>query len=347
MLARVANNLFWMGRYIERSEHLARFLSVNYFSSLDAPDELSQSRQFVLRSVMYMSANEIIDADITLEEEAVLFNVGLNQEKPYSILSTFINAHENARSSRDLISTELFECINRINHTIKAYPIEQFVKSGLYDFTTIVTQSTSEARSKIKSTLLHDEVYAIIMLGVNLERAIQVSRIINSKMSDVAASKELNGDSTEGSYQWSTLLKCVSTYDMMRRYYKKTPSRETTLEFIILNEKCPRSIKNCLSQIYKYICIISKNKEIANDSAAFLIGKMKAEFEYKLISDINDNLEEFIADLIEKLVLIAVKLEDNYFNITDTVAVAKEEEKAEVKVEEKKDTKKETQNQTQ
>ena len=58
----------------------------------------------------------------------------------------------------------------------------------------MVTQSTSEVRSKIKSTLLHDEVYAIIMLGVYLERAIQVSRIINSKLSDVAASKEIYGD---------------------------------------------------------------------------------------------------------------------------------------------------------
>ena len=60
MLARLANNLFWMGRYIERSEHLARYLNVNYFSSLDAPNELSQSRQFVLRSIMFMSSNEII-----------------------------------------------------------------------------------------------------------------------------------------------------------------------------------------------------------------------------------------------------------------------------------------------
>ncbi|MCL7762758.1 alpha-E domain-containing protein [Polaribacter sp. Z014] len=324
MLARVANNLFWMGRYIERSEHLARFLSVNYFSSLDAPDELSQSRQFVLRSAMYMSANEIIDADITLEEEGVLFNVGLNLEQPYSIINTFINAHENARSSRDLISTELFEGINRINHNLKDYPIEKFVKSGLYEFTTMVTQSTAEVRSKIKGTLLHDEVYAIIMLGVNLERAIQVSRIINSKLSDAAAAKVIYGDDSDGSYQWSTLLKCVSTYDMMRRFYKKTPSRKSSLEFIILNEECPRSIKNCLTQIYKYICIISKNREIKNDSAAFLIGKMKSDFEYKLITDIEDDMEVFIADLIEKLVLIAEKLEDNYFDISDSIAAIEE-----------------------
>lgn len=326
MLARVANNLFWMGRYVERTEHLARFLNVNYFSSLDAPDELSRSRQFVLRSIMYMSANEIIESDKKLVEEDVLYNVGLNPDKPYSIINAFTNAHENARSSRDLISTELFECINRINHTIKGYPSEKFVKSGLHDFTTLVIQSASEIRSKIKSTLLHDEVYAIIMLGVYIERALQVSRIINSKLSDAAAAKAVYGDSTDGSYQWSTLLKCVSTYDMMRRFYKKTPKRASTLEFLILNPKCPRSIKNCLSQIYKYICIISKNKNITNDSATFLIGKMKAEFEYKLIEDIDDNLEEFTGELIDKLILIADKLESNYFNIADATIITEQKQ---------------------
>ncbi|WP_299060927.1 alpha-E domain-containing protein [uncultured Polaribacter sp.] len=340
MLARVANNLFWMGRYVERSEHLAKFLSVNYFSSLDAPDELSQSREFVLRSVMYMSANEIIEADVTLQEEAVLFNVGLNLEKPYSIVNTFINAHENARSARDLISTELFECVNRINHNIKAYPIETFVKSGLYEFTTLVSQSSSEIRSKIKTTLLHDEVHAIIMLGVHLERAIQVARIINSKLSDVAAAKEIYGDTNDGSYHWATLLKCVSVYDMQRRSYKKTPARKSTLEFLILNEECPRSIKNSLNEIYKYICIISKNREIKHDSAAFLIGKIKADFEYKLITDIDNNLEGFISDLISKLILIAEKLEDNYFNISDAIAVNEDDVKVDEKPEKQTQTQK-------
>ncbi len=315
MLARVANNLFWMGRYIERSEHLARYLNVNYFSSLDAPDELSQSRQFVLRSIMYMADNEIIDADFELKEEDVLFDVGLNPEKPNSIINIFKYAHDNARSSRDLISTELFETINRINHSVKNYSVESFVKNGLYDFTLMITQSTAEIRSKIKGTLLHDEVYAIIMLGVYLERVLQVTRIINSKYSDVLAEQKSNPDLIGNSYQWSTLLKCVSSYDMMRRYYKKTPSKVTTLEFLILNSKCPRSIKNCLNRIYYYISIITKHHMIEKNSSAFLIGKIKAEFEYKLIEDLDENLEEFITELILKLGVIADKLEEDYFNV--------------------------------
>ncbi|AOW19777.1 alpha-E domain-containing protein [Urechidicola croceus] len=325
MLARVANNLFWMGRYIERSEHLARYLNVNYFSSLDAPDDLAQSRQFVLRSIMYMVSNEIIDADKELKEEDVLYNVGLNKEKPYSIINSIIYAHENARSSRDLISTELFESINKLNHNVKGYSVPNFVKNGLYDFTCMITQSTSELRSKIKSTLLHDEVYAIIMLGVYLERIIQISRIINSKVSDATVENEFKIDLIDESYQWSTLLKCVFSYDMMRRFYKKTPTRRTTLEFIILNSKCPRSIKNCLNQIFKYICIISRFKDIPSNSSAFLIGKMKSEFEFKLIDEINDDLEGFMTKLITDLTEIAEKIEEDYFKLSNENIIKKDQ----------------------
>ena len=78
MLARVANNLFWMGRYIERSEHIARFMNVNYFSSLDAPHELSHSRQFVLRSMLFMVGDPVSDVSEQLNEENTLHKIGLD-----------------------------------------------------------------------------------------------------------------------------------------------------------------------------------------------------------------------------------------------------------------------------
>ncbi|MFD1292244.1 alpha-E domain-containing protein [Lutibacter holmesii] len=317
MLARVANNLFWMGRYIERSEHIARYLNVNYFSSLDAPSELSQSRQFVLRSILFMASNEIPKADVILKEEDVLFNIGLNNKQPYSIISSFKFAHENARSSRDLISTELFESLNTVNHKIKNYCAKTFVKNGLYDFTSMVTQSTPELRSKIQGTLLHDELYAVIMLGIYLERAIQVTRIINAKCSDASVENMEHEDIKGNSHQWATLLKCVSSYDMMRRFYKKTPTKRTTLEFLVLNEDCPRSIKSCLNQIETYVNILVKHHKIESNSAAFLIRKLKANFKYKLIDDIEENIEEFLNDLINNLVDIGEKLDENYFKITN------------------------------
>ncbi|MDV7187821.1 alpha-E domain-containing protein [Lutibacter sp. TH_r2] len=316
MLARVANNLFWMGRYIERSEHLARYLNVNYFSSLDAPNELSQSREFVLRSILFMASNKVVDSDVNLKEEDVLYNIGLNIKEPYSIIYSFNSAHENARSSRDLISTELFESLNTINHRIKNYDAKSFVKNGLYDFTSIITKSALELRSKMRATLLHDELYAVIMLGIYLERAIQVTRIINSKCSDATVEKLKYKDSQDSGHSWATLLKCVSTYDMMRRQYKKTPTQKTTLEFLILNADCPRSIKNCLDQMEKYVDTLAKHQIIKSDSAAFEIKKLNAEFKYKLIEDIEKDIEGFLSDLINKLVIIGKKLDENYFKVT-------------------------------
>ncbi|MEL6917757.1 MAG: alpha-E domain-containing protein, partial [Bacteroidota bacterium] len=80
MLARVANNLFWMGRYIERSEHIARYSRVNYFSSLDAPNQLSQSRQFVLRSMLFMVGELPLGDTKELNEAEVIYKIGLDPE---------------------------------------------------------------------------------------------------------------------------------------------------------------------------------------------------------------------------------------------------------------------------
>ena len=112
MLARVADNLFWMGRYIERAEHTARFLNVNYFSSLDAPNSLSQSRDFVLRSMLFMVGDPPAESAI-LREEEVLFKIALDPKYPVSILNAISNARENALCARDLISTGLYYTFNK------------------------------------------------------------------------------------------------------------------------------------------------------------------------------------------------------------------------------------------
>ena len=312
MLARVASNLFWMGRYIERAEHTARFMNVNYFSSLDAPNKLSQSRQFVLRSMLSMIGDDA-DDDVVLDEEEVLFDVGLNPEKHYSILQCIKFARENANSSRDLVSTEFYESINKFYHFVMNYPRDVYVKKGLYDFMTNITEHSAILRGKIRGTLLHDEVYALIMLGINLERAIQIIRIVKTKFED--AQKALGGYSNpiENSFEWTTLLKCVESYDMNRRYYKKPPTQFTALEFLILNTDCPRSVMNSLNQMEKHINILDSSRYKEKDSAAFWICKMRSEYRFKTIEEIQENIADFIECTLNTLVKINVKLEKEYF----------------------------------
>lgn len=315
MLARVASNLFWVGRYLERSEHIARYMNVNYFSSLDAPSDLSQSRQFVLRSMLFVADEEELKEGKELDEKKVLFDIGLNPEKQFSILSSIRNAQQNANGARDLISTELYESINTLNRQVKNYDKERFIKDGLFDFTTILTANVASLRTKIRATLLHDEVYAIIMLGIYIERANQVIRIINSKYNDALLEKLNSGTSVTTSYEWTTLLKCVQTYEMMRRYYRKIPTSHTVLDFLILNPVCPRSIMNSLNNIQHYIGFLSKEEIIHKDSAAFLIGKLKYEHQYTTIEDVQGDLKGFIEKLVYDLSLVGEKMDNDYFSL--------------------------------
>jgi uncharacterized alpha-E superfamily protein len=313
MLARVANNLFWMGRYIERSEHIARYLHVNYFSSLDAPNLTSQDRQFVLRSMLFMVGDPVNDSQI-LKEEEVLFRIGLNPEFPFSIINNVKHARENANSARDLISTELYESINKFYHFVLNYDPEVFVKNGLYDFSVNVIEMSSILRGKIRSSLLHDAVYAIIMLGVNIERATQIIRIINAKYHDALSAQGSYGDKFSNSFEWTTLLKCAESYDMMRRFYKKTPTSISTLEFLILNPNCPRSVMNSLNQVFGHIKILDPTIAYNKNSTAFHIGRVRAEYQYKYIEEIEDDIKSFIENILQSLTEISQKIEKEFFN---------------------------------
>ncbi|WP_298763935.1 alpha-E domain-containing protein [uncultured Polaribacter sp.] len=314
MLARVANNLFWMGRYIERSEHIARYLNVNYFSSLDAPNDLSQSRQFVLRSMLFVADEEELKDLKEFDEQKVLFDIGLNPEKQFSILNSISNAQQNANSARDLISSELYESINTLKRAVISFDKDKFLKNGLFEFTKMITTNVPSLRTKIRGTLLHDEVYAIIMLGIYIERANQVIRIVNSKYNDALVGKVNSDISVETSYEWTTLLKCVESYDMMRRYYRKAPTSTTALDFLILNPYCPRSIMKSLHNIHYYIGYLCKDDIPHKDSAAFFIGKLKYEHQYKTIEDVQGDLKGFIEKLVEDLSLIGEKMDKDYFS---------------------------------
>ena len=312
MLSRVANSLFWMGRYLERSEHVARYINVNYFSSLDAPNELSQSRQFVFHSMYSMVGDYDKNAE-EVQQEDVLYDICLNKDKPYSIFNNVSHMRNNASGVRDLISTELYESVNKFYHTITNFSKENLLQYELYAFTSEVIDSAGILRERIRGSLINNEVYSIIMLGVHLERAYQISRIITCKYIDAQVAQGSYGDKVDNSYEWSTLLKCVQSYDMMRRYYRKVPSGLNTLEFLILNPDCPRSITNSLNEIGKHIRKLNGLNKSMPDSAEFFIRKTKSQYEFMTIEDIENDIKGTIKNIGYSLNIIQSKLDKEYF----------------------------------
>ena len=214
MLSRVANSLYWAGRYVERSDHLARYLNVNYFSSLDAPNQMAQSRQFVLESILFMGGHPI---DASLNENEILYKVGFDRKNPQSILNCVVKTRTNAQRTRHLLSVEVWEAINKYYHFINTYSVEVFVTTGLYDLTMTLSEYVSIIREKVTRTLLHDEVWALLMLGIHIERAFQIVSLLNTKLYDIQKIETQKPQTKDLTHEWATLLRCAEAYDMIKK----------------------------------------------------------------------------------------------------------------------------------
>lgn len=311
MLSRVANNLYWMGRYFERAEHLARYTKEIYFSSLDAPIREVYQKKFVTESMQYMAG---LSNESELSENEVLFKIALDVYNPGSLLSNVTSARENARGARSAISTELWEAINKYYHFVNNYPETTFLNSGLYDLTHTVIEQSTVVKGKINDTILHDETWAIILLGINVEKVIQIIRVINSKLHDMYKIELTGHPVTKLSSEWTTLLKCTESFDMNRKYYGTIPNREEVLDFLILNEQCPRSINYCLQSIQKYLKKISKNDPFDPSSSDFIIGKLCAHYKYLTIEEFSDDVYGLLNYTQDKITSFSSDFEKNYLS---------------------------------
>jgi len=311
MLSRVANNLYWMGRYIERADHIARYSKAIYFSSLDAPILRTYDGNFVLESMLYMAG--IFDME-NISEKEVLFKIGFDTQNSNSIISNVTSARENARGARSAISTDLWEAINKYYHLVTSYPQEVYLTTGLYDFTQMVLDQTSIVGSKIYGTLLHDEEWAIILMGMHIERAIQVIRIINSKLHDIYKIEQIGHPVTEMSFEWTNMLRCLESFDMNRKFYRTIPNRESVLEFLILNAQCPRSIIYALNGVRRYEEKISRNEKQDDNKISFKIRKLSEQYRYLSYDEYKDDVYGLLNSTQDKIIEIGAEFETKYLS---------------------------------
>lgn len=308
MLARVANSLYWTGRYTERSEHLARYLRVQYFSILDAP--MSQNKDFILKSILTMYGIDF-DEDQPVDEQEVLMEVGFIKDNGASILSTVTAARENARSLRYIISTELWEVINQYFHYVKDYDVDFFRTRGLYDFTLNLAKHCAIIRSYIDHTIIHDDIWIFINLGIHLERAAQIIRILNSKLHDIAVLTENGANMPLKQYQWTTTLKVLESFDMHRREYRKPQNQRSTFEFLVTHRGFPRSVAYNLNQVNDLLTKLSFATK-SKSNLHFKAGKLASFFYYLEYDEVEKSLPEFFQHSLDKIYSLHDQIEKEY-----------------------------------
>mgnify|MGYP000159197187 CR=1 FL=1 len=310
MLSRVADNLFWFGRYIERTEHLCRFLRVQYFSSLESPLEIQN--EMALHSIMSMVGMPVEENHLL--EEDVLLVVAMDESNPSSIKSTVQQARENARGARDLISTELFNIVNKFYRFTHDYPEEYYKTRGLYDFTQTNIENCAIIKHNIQNTLLHDEIWAFINMGLHLERAAQICRIIISKLENYYKLEEMKASATIMSYQLGVLLRSCEGLDMYRRTYKTSPVLNNTLEFLVLNPDFPRSILYNITKFQEYLAEIWPYKQIRKNSIEWKIGRIKEYLTYSTVEDFEKKPIEFVEKTLDYLYNLTNMLSKEYLS---------------------------------
>lgn len=309
MLSRVAENLFWMGRYIERSEHLARYLNVQYFSSIEVP--YHELRERALFSIYDMVSQNW--RDLRPLEEEILVSVAFNERNPESILSTTYYGRENARIVRDSISTEVWEAINNNYLFVSGFSIDYYKARGLYDFTSQVIDHCSIIRGKIHHTLLHDVAWNFVQLGMHLERATQLIRILISKLNEINELQDYKVGVALETQQWNILLDCAEAKDMCRKFYNSLPDRFLALEFLLLNPRFPRSVVYNLTHAHNILGRINPTKMNHKGSLEFKVGKIINHFTYLEIEDIQDDVIPFLEDTRKKIYQICDLIVDEYF----------------------------------
>lgn len=302
-----------MGRYIERAEHFARYTRVQYVSSVDAP--LGQSREFVLESILDMtgSKEDYQNAHQQVEDNKVINFISVSEDNPFSLLSYIGRIRENARGARDNISIELWEAINRFYHKVNGSLSGELPAQEIEFFARRIEENSYITKGYIENTLLHNDVWMLISLGVHLERAIQVIRILQTKMNDIERLGEMKKESALENYQWTTTLESTEGFDMYMRCHRTSPTRKHVLDFLLFDTQFPKSVAYSMERVRECIQGIAfQQEETRKESIEFIAGKLACRFQYLTIEEVEERTESFLKKTLDNIYELAQKLDLKY-----------------------------------
>jgi uncharacterized alpha-E superfamily protein len=294
MLSRVADALYWMSRYVERAENVARFISVNLNLLLDAPGTTEE--QWMPLVVTTGDRDPFQERYREANRQNVLHFLTFDEENPNSIISCLTSARSNARSVREIISAEMWEHINRTYLMVKE-GLHNPELEQLADFHDQIRRSGQHFIGVTDATMTHNEGWHFCRLARLIERADKTSRILDVKYFMLLPSPVDVGTTLDDA-QWSALLRSASGFQMYRqRHGRITPSN--VVEFLVLDRQFPRAILYCLTKANESLhAVTGAALGGFTNQAEKKLGQLQAELAFVRAHEIIDRgLHEFIDNL--------------------------------------------------
>src|SRR6266851_6271298 len=242
MLSRVADSIYWMSRYVERAENVARFIEVNLQLMLDAPSGEDQQWEPLVNTTGDGEAFTKRYGEAT--QQNVIQFLTFDAENPNSILSCVRAARENARSVREIISSEMWEQLNEFYLLVNSAAANVGSLRDPHELFASVKMSSHQLAGVTDATMTHNEGWHFSRLGRQLERADKTSRIVDVKYFLLLPTVADVG-TTSDDIQWAAVLRSASAFEMYRKRHGRI-SPDRIAEFLLLDRDFPRAIHYCL-----------------------------------------------------------------------------------------------------
>lgn len=294
MLSRTADHLYWMARYIERAENIARMLDVNYRMSMVPEGDAGWGATLSINGLEQAFRAKHDEATA----EAVLNFMVFDGDNPSSILSCLRMARENAHAVRGTITSEMWETTNDTWLRMRDYPRWKLAGSEIGEFFEWVKFRSHLSRGVTLGTMLRDEAFHFIRLGTFLERADATARFIDVKYHMLVDGKA-PPDAAADYYQWSALLRSVSAFEVYRKVYRDLITPVKVTELLILNEQMPRSLRTSMVEVYENLQAVSNYRSRETQRRA---GELQASLKFGRIEDVfARGLHEYLTQFIVRV----------------------------------------------
>jgi uncharacterized alpha-E superfamily protein len=302
MLSRTANELYWMGRHIERAENTARLLDVTYRMSL-LPYQvrepgLAWAEPWAVPLITTGLATAFYGTHGMLTAEEVLQYMIFDPANPSSIVNCMHAARESARSIRGAITSEMYEDLNAAWLEIRTYDYDRLQAIGVQEFCDWVKMRSHLFRGVTFGTMLRDEAYHFLRLGTHVERADNTARILDTKYHLLLPSATDVGGAIDY-YQWASLLQSVSGLESYRKIYSDVISPRRVAELLVLRSDMPRSLHSCMNFIYETLQILCSGD---GQEVSRMAGELHARLHFARTDEvIRFGLHEYLMDFLDRI----------------------------------------------
>lgn len=309
MLSRIADSLFWMTRYVERTDGILRMLKINFITSLDQTGEEKFSWQPVLKIFTQMPDEQITGFSHSADD--VLRYMIMSRDNHNSIRNIIALARENARGMQDHITKEAWECMNEFYHQVNNLDIEKVIEQEEQ----VLMLSTLIDRcllfyGVVEVTMPRGQGWNYMNLGKFIERGIQTVSILDVKFNDI----HYNLDDSEEIPYYRNVLLSLSGYELYMKSYRTGLDGQNVVNMALWNTDFPRSVLYCLIRLDRIIRGMAGENMEATPQLQRIIGRLRSMVEYSDIDSISEKgLHDFLAEVKNDLYGFSNALSRSYF----------------------------------